>query len=370
MRCDYIIMPAAEPDAQPHWIRLVNGHIVQRGTGERWRHSEEASESPIDGDALIVLPPHVTTLHWIACPEMTVRQGAQAARIMALEASIGAGSGLHAAALEAETPEKPHIVAVTSESAMLHWINWAKDRGMPNAAFVPAALMVPETESGFMRGQVGPHEVVRGRDSAFDAAEPAAKLIMGREPVTDLTEPSIDDMLQIALIEPPLNLRQGAFAARTPGLFDAARIKRILLLVGLIVLAALLVQLVRMVKLNMEASRLDAQTVELARTVDPTIADAADAEVKLNARLAERGGSGGFTGTIAGLMSAMRGTPAVTLASVNQTADGALRVQLAAPQAEDINAVLLALQDAGWRISAEAVQQQGGRVVANIVVVR
>ncbi len=110
--------------------------------------------------------------------------------------------------------------------------------------------------------------------------------------------------------------------------------------------------------------------MEIARTVDPAVTDAADAEVKIGARFAARGGNGGFTGAMAGLMGAMRGTPAVSLASVNQGADGSLRVQLAAPRAEDINAVLIALQDAGWRISANAVQQQGGRLVADIVVVR
>jgi general secretion pathway protein L len=371
MRCDYIIMPAAEAEAPPHWIRLVGGHIVQRGTGERWRHPEEAEDGPIDGDALIVLPPHATTLQWIATPDMTLRQGAQAARIMALEASVGAGAGLHAAVMASEEAEAPHVVAVTSESAMTHWINWCADRGMPNARFVPAALMLPAPESGFIRGLIGPNEVVRGIDTAFDAEEPAAKLIMGREPVTDLTEPSIDDMLQIALMEPPLDMREGAFAVRTAGFFEPGRIKRLAVIIGLILLVALLVSLVQVVKLNMAASSLDADAVALARTVDPAVTDAADAEVKLSARLAERGGgTGGFTGVMAGVMSAMRGTPAVSLGSVNQTADGALQVQLRGPNSGDINAVLLALQDAGWRISTDAVQQQGGGLTVNVKVVR
>ncbi len=146
--------------------------------------------------------------------------------------------------------------------------------------------------------------------------------------------------------------------------------KRIALLVGFIFLTVLLVSLVRIVRLNLEASGLDARTVEVARTVDPAVTDAADAELKIAARFAARGGNGGFTGTMAGLMSAMRGVPAVSLASVNQGADGSLRVQLAAARSEDINTVLIALQDAGWRISANAVQQQGGRLVADIVVVR
>ncbi len=370
MRCDYIILPDAEHEAPPHWLRVVDGYIVQRGTGEGWRHAAEAEEGPIDGRAMLVLPPHASTLHWIACPEMTARQGAQAARIMALEASVGGGAGLHAAVMPAETPEAPHVVAVTSESAMAHWIDWCTQRGMPNASIVPAALMLPAPTSGFMRGQVGPCEVVRGVDTAFDAGEAVAPLLMGREPVTDLTEPSVDDMLREALEVPPLDLRSGPFAARPPRLLDPARLKRVALLIGLILLVALLVSLVRIARLNIEASRLDAQTVELARTLDPSVTDAADAQAKVAARFALRGGNGGFTGAMAAVMSAMRGAPAVSLASANQSADGSLRIQLAAARSEDINVVLLALQDAGWRIGANAVQQQSGRLLADIVVVR
>jgi general secretion pathway protein L len=370
MKRDYIILPDAEPEAPPHWIRLVDGYIVQRGKGERWRHPTEIEEGPIDGRALLVLPPHATTLHWIACPEMTVKQGAQAARLMALEASVGMGAGLHAAVMPAAAPEESHVVAVTSESAMTHWIDWCAERGMPNAIIVPAALMLPQPDKGFMRGQVGPSEVARGIDSAFDASEPAATLIMGREPVTDMSEPGIDDILREALDNPPLNLRSGVFAARSPRVFSTERIRRIALLVGFIFLVVLLVSLVRIVRLNLEASNLDAKTVEVAGTLVPGVTDAADAELKVNARYAARGAGGGFTGAMAGLMSAMRAAPSVSLASVNLSADGALRVQLAAARAEDINIVLRALQDAGWRISADAVQQQAGKVIANIQVVR
>lgn len=370
MKCDYIILPGSEPEAPPHWIRVVDGYIVQRGKGERWRHPAEEEEGPIDGRALLVLPPHATTLHWIACPDMTVKQGAQAARVMALESSVNAGAGLHAAVMPAETPEGSHIVAVTSESAMAHWVDWCAERGMPDAIFVPAALMLPPPEKGFMRGQVGPSEVARGVDSAFDANEPVAALIMGREPVTDMSEPGIDDVLRESIDNPPLNLRSGPFATRSPRLFSTERIRRIALLIAFIFLAVLLVSLVGIVRLNLEASSLDAKTVEAAATVVPSVADAADAELKVNARYAARGGSGGFTGAMAGLLSAMRGTPAVSLVSVNQSADGTLRIQLSAARSEDINIVLLALQDAGWRISADAVQPQAGKVIANIQVVR
>jgi general secretion pathway protein L len=370
MKCDYVIMPAAEPDVQPHWLRVVDGQIVQRGRGPNWRHpAEEAENDDVEGRVLLVLPPHVTTLHWIACPGMTLRQGAAAARLMALEASIGATGQLHASALESGAAEEPHIVAVASDSAMAHWVDWCEDHGVPRASLVPAPLLLPVPDDGFVRGRVGPTDVVRGRDTAFDGNEPAAPLILGDAPVNQLQLGDVESSLISALYAPPLDLRQGAFARSKARLFEADRLRRLGALLGLIIIVALLVTVVKIVKLNLEASSLDDKTVTLAKGVDPSISDAAEAQQKITARLAMRGGSGGFTGVMAGLMSAMRSSPTVVLTSVNQGADGAFRVQLAGARAEDINEVLITLQEAGWRISANAVQQQGGRLVADIMVV-
>jgi len=375
MRCDYIILPAAEPDEAPHWLRVADGRIVKRGIGPYWRqHDEGETEAPVDGRALLVLPPHATTLHWIACPEMTIRQGAVAARLMALEASIGAPSQLHAATLESSTPATPHIVAVTSETAMAHWINWCEDNGLPQASFVPAALLLPEPDQapapGFVRGKLGPSEVLRGPDSAFDGNEPVADLIVGEAPVTALSVEAVEDALLAALAVPPLDLRQGSFARARPGLIERDQVVRIAQLTGFVLIVSLLVALVQIGKVNLEASRIDEQTVALARTVDPSITEAVEAESKITARLASRGGDTGFTGVMAGLMSAMRVNSAVSLTSVSQTADGSVRVQLAAASAEQINEVLIAIQEAGWRISANAVQERGGRLLADIMVVR
>lgn len=368
MRCDTIILAAPQSDQPPHWLRVVDGRVVQRGTGTRWGQGEE--DGTADGRVLLVLPPHVTTLHWIVCPQMTVRQGAVAARIMALESSIGATDQLHAAVLPGETPDAPHIVAVTSHSAMTHWLDWCAEHDVSQARFIPAALLLPAPSIGFVRGRIGACDVVRGVDCAFDGAEPSSALILGDGPSMLLSPEAVEAALLEALDDPPLDLRQGAFAPPTERLFDRARLTRMAVVVGLILLSALAVSLVRIARLNLEASRLDAETVALARSVDPSIGDAAEAEVKLTARLAAHGGEGGFTAVMAGLMSAMRANPAVSLTSASQMADGSLRVQLAATKTQDINDVLVALQEAGWRISANAVQQRGGRLVADIMVVR
>jgi len=368
---DYIILLPPEREAPPLWYRVDGDRIARRGKGTDWLPPahEEDSAAPV-GEVLLVLPPHATTLHWIACPGMTARQGATAARLMALEASIGEGEGLHAVVAAHDDAEAPHVVAVTSQSAMAHWVDWCEVHGIGHASIVPAALLVPAPEDGFVRASVGTADVVRGSNTAFAGDEAMARLIIGDAPVADVPADSIDTALLRALDEPPLDLRQGSFARRSGRLFDRARWTRIAVMLGGIVLASLLISLIAILRLNTEASRLDAQTVALARTVDPTVSDPAAAENRVAGLLAARGGRGGFTGTMAGLMTAMQVNPNVVLTSVNQGADGSLRVQFAANRAEEINEVLIAIQEAGWRISANAVQQRGARLVADIMVVR
>ncbi|MCW2338745.1 general secretion pathway protein L [Sphingobium sp. B2D3A] len=371
MKHDYVIVLPRESDTPPVWYRVADEQIVRRGRGTEWFPPEQANETePAVGHAMLVLPPHVTTLHFIACPGMTPKQGAAAARLMALEASIGDGDQLHAAVAANDDPDAPHVVAVTSRSAMTHWVDWAAEHGIAQASLVPSALLLPAPEDGFVHAPIGGADVVRGRDSAFDGSEPHAPLIIGEASLTRLPPDNVDEALLLALATPPLDLRQGAFARRAPALFGKDRWRRMAIMLGLILLASLIVSLITIVRLNAEASRLDAQTVAIAQSVDPAVSDAAGAEARVTALLGARGGRGGFTGTVAGLMSAMQVNANVTLTSINQGSDGALRVQLSANQAEEINEVLIAIQEAGWRISANAVQQRGARIVADITVVR
>lgn len=367
---DETLIVIAAPDAggAPCWLRIVEGRIVQRGRGVDWPAGATATA---ERRALVILPADATTLHWIACPDMTPRQGAAAARLLALEASIGEAEQLHAASDGNDDPSRPHIVAVSDRGVVRHWIGWALAHGLGDAPLVPAALALPAPDHGFTRGSIGDQDVLRGVDSALPADDAALPLLTRDEPVRLLDPASVAAAL-VAMAEEgvPLDLRQGLFARRSAPLFEGGRVRRIAGLAGLALAASLAIALVQVVRLNAAASALDEAALARARALVPQAVDAGDAVARLDALLARRGGGTGFTGVMAGLMSAMQASPAVSLTSVSQLADGALRVQLAAPRPEEINLVLLAIQESGWRISANAVQQQGGRVVADITVVR
>ncbi|HEX7855979.1 MAG TPA: type II secretion system protein GspL [Sphingobium sp.] len=350
------------------WLRVVDGRIVQRGEGSDWRSATGLVALPADDRAMLAIPVGDVALHWIACPGMTVRQGAAAAPLMALESSIGPAGALHAAVLPAAEPDQPHLVAVADRVAMERWLAQASALGVPDAVLIPAALLLPPPEEGFIAGPVGAETVLRGTDCAVGAAEPHAAMIVADAPVRELDGKTVEEGLIAALLTPPLDLRQGSYAVRRASSLDPAWLRRIGVLAGVVALLTLVISLVTIMRLNFEASSLDARTLAVAREVLPDVKDVDDAQSRLAARVAARGGNS-FTGIIAGVMVAMQGTPGVTMTSLSQLADGSVRVQLSAPRPEDINLVLAALQNAGWRVAANGVQQQGSQTIADISVV-
>lgn len=351
------------------WLRIVDGHAVQRGEGEDWQSATHLTSLPPGETAMLIVPTGNVALHWISCPGMPVRQGAAAAPLMAFESSIGRPEALHAAIRPAAHPAQPHVVAVAAREDMDRWLAKCESAGVPEAAIVPAAMLLPAPESGFVEARIGTENVLRGVDSAFGAHEAHAEMIVNGETVSKLSVGDVERLVVAGLAHPPLDLRQGAYARRRRSAIDPNWAKRMLVLAGCIIGASVLISAVTVTRLYLEARALDARTMALARPIVPAATDPADADARLSALLAARGGGRGFVATAAGVMVAMRATPGVHISNLSQMADGSVRLQLLAPRAEDINQVLIAMQNAGWRIAADGVQQQAGQIVADITVV-
>ncbi|CAN5350565.1 hypothetical protein BH10PSE12_BH10PSE12_19000 [soil metagenome] len=356
-------------DADPLWIRVGDGVAVQSGTGTRWLESSGLSALPSDCLVMLVPPAGLTVLHWIDYPDMPARQGRAAARLAALAGSIGPADGLVAAANDNIDPARPHVVAIAARPDMQHWLLWAQHHGLDPDLVVPAALLLPEPEQGHVSGIIGGASIVRGRDVGMPADDAMIAAIAGEGAVVRLGAESIAIAAIAALDDAPLNMRQGDFAKRTRRTVDRQQVARIAVWCGFIALASLLITLIAITRYHAAASRLDTETLALAQTVLPNADDPERVEVDIDARLAERGaGAYMFTGTAAGLFSAMQAAPGVSLSRLSRSADGMLSATLAATKAEDINMVLLALQSAGFTITATSSSDSSGRVLADITV--
>lgn len=362
------LIVALPEQGEPLWTRVVDGAVVQSGVGANWLAACGLTALPNDATVLLVPPAALVTLHWIEHPDLSPRQGRAAAKLAALASGIVPADHLFAASDENDDPARPHLVALASRSDMQHWLLWAQHHGLDPDVIVPAPLLLPEPAEGFHRALIGGEAVLRGLEVAL-AQDMALPDIIGDASLRDVPPEQMTALAVAALERPPLDMRQGDFAKRVRRPVDKGVIGRILLWSSLILLASLLIALIGIARQHIAAGNLDAESVTLARQVVPNASDLDQAEADMERQLAARGAGGyGFTAPVAGLMSAMQGPPGVALTALSRDPDGMIRATLAAAKADDINQVLLALQAAGFTVTATPSQDPGGRTLADITV--
>ncbi len=363
-----IVALPEEADAEPLWMRVVDGAVVQRGAGANWLAACGLAALPQDMVVMLVPPAALVTLHWALHPDLAPRQGRAAARLAALAGGIVPSDQLFAATDENDDPARPHLIALAARSDVQHWLLWAQHHGLDPDVIVPAPLLLPPVEQDFARGIVGGAAVWRGREAAF-SGDMALVELTGEAGFREVAPAEVEALAIAALERPPLDLRQGDFAKRVRREWDRQALKRIALWSGLILLASLLIAVIGVARQHMAADRLDAESLALARDVLPNATDVASAESEMDRQLAARGAGGyAFTASAAAVMAAMQDSPGVSLTALSRDPDGMVRATLAAAKAEEINTVLLALQAAGFTITATPSQDPGGRTLADITV--
>lgn len=360
MRRLVIILPT-DLDTPVGWKTVENDAVVQRGTGNGW---PRAGDVPVR--ATVIVPASAVALHRALLPDLAARQAQAAARLMALENALGDPEALHVATGPRDD-DGALDVAVVANADMVAWLGWADAHGLDAGPVVPAALLLPRPEEGFVRGRVGAEAVARDKSSAF-ALDPAlAGLLIGDAKVVEVRDAEVEAALIAALDDPPLDLRQGPFARRKPRAIDWGLVKRAAILVGLILLASLLMALITIAKLKADTDRLDARALAAARTVVPDASSVEQAQTGLEARAAARGvGGRGFSATAARLFAAIDQSPAAALTAFDVAADGSVRATIAAPAANDLDLAVAALRSSGAGAVTTPAQTPDGRQAIQI----
>lgn len=364
-----IVLLSPDNAGDPRWWRVAEGRIGSRTQG--------AVPAGTDGGGpvMLVLPPDVAVLRRVELdPAMPPAQARAVAIRKALAAGITDPAEMHAAALEPVEGGAPGVwhVAVIARADLAHCLGWARDRGLDPDIVLPLGAILPEPEDdpeqSYVRAELVGIAVARGRKGAGHADAPWMQALLSGAPVETLPPEEAEAALVAALGRPPVNLRSGPFAQRRRSGADVAWLRRMAMLAGLLLLVSLSITVALIARHAWSASRLDARTVALARPFAPTAGDAASAAAEIDRLVAERGGVYAFTGPLAGLMQAMRPVSGVSLATLSLNGDGLLHATLASARAEDINRVLLAVQGAGFRITATSSTDPGGRIIAEITV--
>lgn len=351
-------------DATPvGWLAVTDAGVTDRGQDDAWPRLD-AGPTP----AVLLVPANAVALHRALLPDLALRQAQAAARLMAVENALGDPATLHVAAGPRDA-DGGLDVAVVANADMATWLTWAAAHDVDATAVVPAALLLPRPDDGFVRAQVGAETIARDKSSAFALDPDLAELLLGGATIADVPAAEIESALVAAVASPPLDLRQGPFARRQRRTFEWALVKRAAVLTGLILALALLITLVRIGRLDGDTARLDAQALAAAKSVLPTVSDVAQAETALDERAATLGvGGRGFANVAARLFAALDQSPAAVLTQFDLGRDGVLRATLAAPTAADLDVALAALRSSGAGVVVVPGPAQAGRPSVQLTV--
>lgn len=306
-----------------------------------------AVELPGHGALTVLVPSAVTPVVDKPLPAMPVAQALAAERLALGQAGLAAERHVAVGAADGRL-----LSCRIANAEMDRWLALLAARGADPQAIVPAALVLPRREDALVLGRLGEQLLARTPTAAF-AAEEALVDLLGE----GLAQQALDDrelaqrLLQVH-IAPPLNLRQGLYAPRRVSVFRTANWLGLARMAAVAALLGLLLMLVWIVKWNLDSSAEEARALELAQKRFPAATDLNAAERLLGAELAKRGeGGASFAAPAAALLDAMRPVPGVKIRDLGYGADGTLRFTAAAPRAEDVNAVLIALQNNGWKVT-------------------
>ena len=344
-------------EAEPwRWLRVEDG---TRGEGLPVLAPAERVTAVAPADAV--------TLHWAELPDRSAAQAVAAARLLVAEASAAPPAELHVAVGREDGAERP--VGVVANVAMARWLAMLGAAGVDANAILPAPMLLPRPEEGFVRADLGNGAAVRGPTSGFADEVRLTALVTGGAVPATLEQSALAEAIAAAAAAPALDLRQGAFARRTRRGVDWANVWRLAVLGGAVLAVTLLIDLVRIAKYEWSASALEARAEQVARTALPRGSDQGDAGRLLGERLARLRGPGeGFSRTLATVFGVVRGTQGAELTAVNFDAEGTLRIGVAADGEAQANAVKDGIQAAGFDVEASPFQANGNRLTGELTV--
>lgn len=357
-----LTLPAAAQcraqSAPSHWWRVRDGQMVDAGNAGRW-------PVPEDGERIVAIAPITdTAMHVADTSGLSVRQAAVAARLLASEVSATPADALHCA-IGTPGPAMPIILA--DATAMATWLQWCGALGLDPDAIIAAALIPPAPERGFTLANIGDDGVLRGTSAALPDEPMLRAAIVGDADVQPLAPEAVDAALIAEAASPSVNLRQGLFTKARPSQRDAQWLRRMALWTAALLLLSLGIAIARLAHTRADTARLDREASALVESVLSPAPPPERAIGELDARIATLGGAQGRATTpIAALMALQQRNSGVAIDQLGWRADGTLNVTLGAARAEEINAVLIALQSAGWRITATPRTGSDGRALGDI----
>lgn len=339
------------------WMRIEDSRVAAAGEGLPQG----------DGEVIAVAPAEAVSLHWAEIPARSTAQAAAAARLLAAEVSAAPMDELHVAVGEDDAGSRP--IGIVNRGAMAGWLARLGAAGVDPVAVVPAPLLLPRPDEGYVRGDLAGQGVVRGRASGF-ADEPGfTEIVAGEEPLADLDADGIEAALGAAAASPALDLRQGVFARRRGFVIDWRLVQRLAWLGLAIVVATLAIDFVRLTKYSFAADATEAKIDQIARTALPRGETLVDADRQLTERLsAVRGPGQGFSRTAAAVFAAVRAVPGTELTALDFQPSGDIRLGVAVDREALATDLKRAIEAEGFTVQPSTFVAANGRITGEFTV--
>lgn len=360
---DQLVLFLPGHDLPWRWLRIVDAVVAARGEGLPMLAEGERDV------AVAVAPADAVTLHWAELPDRSPAQSLTAARLLAADASAGSIGELHVAVgREDEGIERP--IGVVAAGQMRAWLAMLAEAGIDPAAILPAPMLLPRPDTGYVRADLGGEGVVRGPTSGFADEAGLTELITNGVAPDIMPRETLEAAIVAAVTTPALDLRQGLFARRRRAAIDWALIRRLAWLAVTILTVSLGISLVQILRYSAAADDLERRTELAARGGLPRGETVNDADRQLTARLTRlRGGGLGFSRTAAAVFSAVRAVPGSEVRTLSFDSAGAMRVTIGAQNEGQIVDLQRRIAEAG--LVATPMGQftaAGGRVTGDLMV--
>ncbi|MEP3225955.1 MAG: hypothetical protein ABJO01_08265 [Parasphingorhabdus sp.] len=361
--------PLAE-DQPLHWWLVIDGHLDSKGCDKDPLLASglklPASQTE-DWTHIALVPSATAVVRWHAPPqELTELQSLAAARLAVQEASLDLDN-LHIAALADGNGQV--ATAAASRSAIGEGLSALNGIGLDPDFIVPAGWIVSPQPDSVMAADFGFEKLLRG-EQIISPDEPALReyLLDGADIVT-LSDDLMAQNMAAAGHIPMLNLRSGAFAKKVNRKLSTRQRQTLAWLALAALVLSILIPVVQLVKLHWATAETYEAALATAEPIVGSVDTVAEADRLLNEMLI-RENRGNITLSVpaSALFSAIQQTQGVSIDRISYRKDGTVFAGLTAVRNEDMNPALVALQNAGFIITATPRTDATGASKADITV--
>lgn len=350
-----IRFPESDLDFPEIW-RVADGRWILCGALGQFQPDVD------DNKVIAIVAPALAICSWISLPDLEPRQAEGVAKLRVSNHVLGP---VHVVARHCDTEI---VCAAISPDVMTCGINQLAKYGLDPDIITPFGLAIAGTAEHVVRAEFDGMAVLRGTGFAAPDETIFRDLIAADKAVVDIDAESMRAMLLDMCQAPLVNLRAGSFVrkVRTVWATEMQRAWIVRLTVALLV-ATILLSIVTLTKYWSATAAEDDRALIAARKIDPSIEDIAQAEMQLDRKLQQKGFAKGRFGALsAGLWHAVQSAPNVKAREMRYGKDGILVAVLAAPDANSLNKVLIAIQQDGFRVTATPRQDSSGSTLVDL----